>query len=250
MTVVVALDTLAVLFLALLVAALLRSHAEILKRLEAADRGASDRSGAARMDPSLAPVADGRSGARAIDIEGTTVDGEPATRALSTEKSGTLLAFLTSGCSTCGEFWRRFAAGTVVPGGADLLAVVKDSDHESPVKLRALAGGRVPMVMSSDAWEDYTVPVAPYFVFVHGGTIHSEGAASRWEQVESLLADAIAETPLGGPSLVRVDPRVGDGHPERIRAADQALEAAGIGPGDPRLYFGEEPPPGDLVVDG
>jgi hypothetical protein len=250
MTVALAIDTVAMLLLALLVAALLRSHAEVLRRLDSTTRA----TGAARplsADLHIAPAGEGRAGAVADPIVGTTMAGAPARRDLTDGETGTLLAFLTSGCSTCQDFWRTLAADPRVPGAARVVAVVKDAQFESPVKLQRLASDRVDVVMSSAAWDDYEVPLSPYFVFVDSNTglIHSEGAATRWEQVESLLADAIAETPLEPSRAVEHDQRLHDSHPERIRAADDALEAAGIGPGDPRLYFGEDPPAADRRTD-
>jgi hypothetical protein len=107
--------------------------------------------------------------------------------------------------------------------------VTKDSAHESPSKLRRLAPEGIPLVMSTATWERYEVPAAPYFVWVDGasGEIHGEGAASAWDQVASLLGDAIADVEVVeyGPS-----------GPERSARIDDELARAGIGPGHPSLY--------------
>jgi hypothetical protein len=142
----------------------------------------------------------------------------------------TLVAFLTSGCMTCMEFWRSFSERVPeLPDGGRLVIVVKDSSHESPSKLRRLAPGGIPVVMSTDAWERYEVPAAPYFVYVDGpsGEIHGEGAASSWAQVASLLRDALADA--------EPPPRGASG-PERSARIDEELARAGIGPGHPSLY--------------
>jgi hypothetical protein len=242
MAVVVALLFLAVLLLALMVAALLRSHAEVLRRLDS-PRSARAAADGSELDPRIAQPADGRAGDPALDVEGTTIGGERRRVALSGGGSRTLLAFLSSGCSSCRDFWDAFADGVPMPADAELVAVVKDLEVESPTKLRKLARDRVDVVMSSRAWSDYDVPVAPYFVFVDGerGEIHSEGAATRWEQVESLLSDAIAETPPQALRVTAFDPTVFDSHPDRIRAADEALAAAGIEPDDPSFYEYQPP---------
>jgi len=79
------------------------------------------------------------------------------------------------------------------------------------------------VVMSTDAWEVYRVPGAPYFVLVEGtGRIAGEGSAQSWRQVASLIGTA------GGDAEAARGPRE-----ERV---DDELAAAGILPGDPRLH--------------
>ena len=101
------------------------------------------------------------------------------------------------------------------------MVVTKSNDEESPAALLNLAPDNHTLVMSSQAWDDYGVPVAPYFVLVDGpsGTIEGEGAASTWPQVGSLLARAEADSEL-----------------ENEKRIDAELRAAGIERNDPRLY--------------
>ena len=49
--------------------------------------------------------------------------------------------------------------------------------------------------MSSEAWEHYDVPYAPYFVYVSGpaGRVVGEGVAAGWEEVRTLVANAVAD---------------------------------------------------------
>jgi hypothetical protein len=84
--------------------------------------------------------------------------------------------------------------------------------------------------MSSEAWEHYDIPYAPYFVYVSGpaGRVVGEGVAARWEQVQTLVANAVADGTTGRPRS-RADR-------ERDSTVDRALQEAGIGPGDPRLH--------------
>jgi hypothetical protein len=53
-------------------------------------------------------------------------------------------------------------------------------------------------VQSSRAWEDFGISMSPYFCFVDGATgdVRSEGAAMTWEQVASLLRDALLDEEL------------------------------------------------------
>ena len=88
----------------------------------------------------------------------------------------------------------------------------------------------MPVVMSSEAWDHYDIPYAPYFVYVSGpgGRVVGEGVAAGWEQVHTLVANAVADGTTGRPRS-RADRA-------RDSAVDLALEEAGIGPGDPRLH--------------
>jgi hypothetical protein len=147
-----------------------------------------------------------------------------------------LLAFLSSGCLTCEGFWETFsqAEPPAIPGGARVVAVTKDASHESPSRLRDLAGNALEVVMSSAAWREFDVPTSPYFVYVGpDGMILGEGAAASWPQVASLLRDAIGDAEAASVTVSRA------GGSERARRVDEELAAAGIGPGHPSLHPGE-----------
>ena len=226
MTALVVALTVAVLLLSVLVAGLLRSHAEILKALH--DLGAGlelDRTDGAPVPVTIEGVRTPRtSGAPAPDaLTGTTLDGESVGIALA-GGGDVLLAFLSSGCLTCQSFWEAFGApDLVVPGGARLLVVSKDLDEESGSALAARAPAAVPLVTSSQAWEDFGVPGSPYFVYVDGrGRVVGEGSAATWPAVATLMGQAQADAA----------PRGGAGRDQRDT---EALAAAGILPGDARL---------------
>jgi hypothetical protein len=212
MTVLVACETLLLVLLVLLVAGLLRSHAEILRRLGPPD-----------SDDWRLPEPGARSGGReARDIAGATLAGDALVIGLGASSPPTLLAFLSSGCGVCGRLWEDLRAGrpSELPSEVRLVAVVKDARAESPARLQALAPTSVPVVMSSAAWRDYAVPATPYFVYVEGGHVQGEGSAGGWKQIVSLLRDATADA----------------AHQNGARDAEDALAAAGIGPGHPSLY--------------
>ena len=158
-------------------------------------------------------------------LSGSTLDGESIVVSLRGGR-GTLLAFLSSGCTTCQAFWEAFATGDVdVPGGARLLVLSKDLDEESPSALAERAGGSVPLVVSSQAWEDFAVPGSPYFVLVDGaGTVVGEGSAATWPAVATLMGQAHDDR----PGAVR-------GRAGRDARDTEALAAAGIRAGDPSL---------------
>ncbi len=221
MTALVSVETVLLVLLVVLVAGLLRSHAEILRRLGPTED---------RERPIASPPATSRSAAqvRAAPLTGATPDGDVVTLAFDGAGSApTLLAFLTSGCSTCAGFWETLGERRLPPG-VQTLIVTRGSDRERPSRLRSLAPSRVPVVMSSQAWEDYRVPGAPYFVLVDG-LVRGEGVATTWQALAALVSDAIEDE--RGAEL-------GDAGTRRARGVDATLAAAGIGPEHPSLYPG------------
>jgi hypothetical protein len=227
----VAVETVLLVLIVVLLAGLLRSHAEILRRL-----GPADPAGPAEtIPPSAAPTRrrDGHSPAPVV--AGSTPSGDVVKLAFDGGAVGpTLLAFLTSGCSSCAAFWQRLG-GDQLPDRVQPVIVVRGRERESPSRLRSLGPSDVPVVMSSRAWEEYGVPGAPYFVLVDGG-VRGEGVATSWPALASLVADAIADEDAARDS-VRLGGAV-------RRPIDQTFAAAGIGPDDPSLYPGRTPDTG------
>jgi hypothetical protein len=204
LTVLVAVETVVLALLALLLVGLLRSHAEILRRLPGPRDGAAapaptaERAVSVPDLPAHLPGPRGGAGRPVVDIVGATLDG--AQLSISPTRTDTLVAFLSSGCLTCKTFWDGLRAEhrEPLPEGVRLVVVVKDREAESPSRLRDLAPPDIPVVMSSQAWADYDVAMSPYFLFVGAasGTVRSEGSASSWPQVRSLLADSIEDERL------------------------------------------------------
>src|SRR2546426_9647847 len=185
MTILIVAETFVLVVLTLLVAGLLRSHAEILRRLaqlEETERGQ-------RLE--LPPARE--QATPAVDVMGTTPDGAPVKVAVAGLREHTLLAFLSTGCLPCASLWKGLSPPNhpILPDRTRLILLTKDRSHESISKLRELAPQGVPVVMSSAAWDDYGVKGSPYFIYVEGpsGQGHSEGAAPNWEQVLSLVQD-------------------------------------------------------------
>ena len=221
MVVLVSILAVAVGLLTLLVAGLLRSHAEILRALQSL--GVSLDPDSEHQTPIQLTAPTRTAGAAAVDLAGVDPSGAPVTFAVAGVEHRTLLAFLSSTCLTCRGFWDAFADRRLaVPERARLLIVTKGVEAESPSVIRKLAPSGVHTVLSSAAWADYHVPVAPYFVLVDGaaGAVIGEGAAATWDQVRDLMSQSLE-----------------DGRPQdRPARVDAELRAAGIEPGHPSLY--------------
>ncbi len=237
--------TVAVALLGVLVAGLLRGHADVLRALHQmgvdldpsapAGRPAGPVSVAA---PGVRPTPGRPSAGDVMDLTGVTPAGDAVSLAVGGVGHDTLIAFLTSGCATCRAFWDAFRSGMLdVPGGARLVAVTRGGDAESPGAIAGLAG-TTPVVMSTEVWEHYDIPYAPYFVYVSGpaSRVMGEGVAAGWEEVKALVASAVADGTTAAAPLRRGLHERSRADQVRDDAVDQQLRAAGIEPGDPRLY--------------
>lgn len=264
----IVLEGLAIVLLAVLVIGLLRSHAEILRRLHELGAGIFDedprpadgvttavelsRPPDIRTQPGVAeprPIATQTTRAAAVaqavahDIVGTTPSGGAIAAGVLGTGHTTLIAFLTSGCATCQNFWQAFGAGeaAALPGrDTRLVIVTAGPDRESPASVQAVAPHGLTTVMSSQAWEDYGVPVSPYFILVDGPSsrVIGEGAAATWGQVFELLTKAVADAGIDAEGRAVVTPRPQGrlSGAERSARAQDDLAAAGIEAGHPSLY--------------
>ena len=215
MTAVVAALAVVVAVLALLVVGLLRSHAEILRRLHVLDAdGPATTGGPAAAEGPAAGATGGtggeavvpsrrqRAGRTAADVVGQTPEGDAVALRVAGVDHDTLLLFLSSGCVTCGEFWDGLVAGRVVaPPGTRVAVVTRGAAHESPATVADLAPAGVPLVMSDEAWTDHRVSGSPYAVHVDGasGRVVGEGTGQDWTQVARLLAEATGDAAYAGP---------------------------------------------------
>jgi hypothetical protein len=175
----------------------------------------------------------------AADLTGTLPSGGAAHAAIVGVDHSTLLAFLSTGCGTCGTFWEALGEhrDAPLPGTATRLVVVTNGpDAEAPAAVADLAPAGVLTLMSSEAWDVYDVPVSPYFVLVDGpsGRIVGEGAGTSWSQILDLLGRAVADSRPAPRTRRTVPPRMGG--QDRAERVDAELLAAGIAPGDPSLY--------------
>jgi hypothetical protein len=237
-TLVIVLAVVAVLQLVLL-GGLLRSHAEILRRLhdlgagadpDASSPAASTRDEPLRTVPGIpapgpAPPVEGR---RAVDLEGISPTGDVLALRVLDVPHDTILVFLSSSCTGCQPFWPAMADPDV-PDDTRVIVVTREEPDEDREAIAELAPPGATVVMSSRAWDSHDVPGSPYVVHVDGssGRVRGEGTAGSWPAVRTLLLRGAA----GGDARAKAaaDAR-------RERDADRHLLAAGIAPGDPSLY--------------
>ena len=222
MEIIVGIETLLLVSISVLVAGMLRTHGEILKAL---NLGPEESVMDASPPPQPPANVDERLFAPAADITGENLERTPLTVTMRGTQN-TLLGFLTSGCLACVRFWDALSSpdnGLDLPAGARLILVTKDVGEESLAKLRNLAPSAYPVVMSSQAWVDYDVPGAPYFVWINGpsATVRGVGSSDKIEGVLNLLRDQLNEEALPDASADR---------------DERELLAAGITPGHPSLY--------------
>ena len=228
MTLLVILLDIAVGVLSVIVFGLLRTHAEIIRALDRAGvslDGSSTTSRVALSPTPMRPAAD----VDVDDIIGTVPGGGPVKVALGGEHH-TLLAFLSSGCRTCASFWEAFADPALeLPGDHTRLVIVaQDPQHDSASRLAELAPTGTRLVCSSAAWQALEIPGSPYFALVDGRSrsVIGSGTATSWEQISGLLTQAVNDARLAEGGFPTVD---------------DALAAAGIGPGHPSLYPDRDP---------
>lgn len=215
------------------VVGLLRSHAEILRRLAAVEGDGAD--GGTVPERMVGASTD------AFDIVGETLAGDSVKVRLGPGSPTTLLAFLSSGCAACGPLWESLQRDSRVPAGARLVIVVKGPAEESATRLRELAPRAREVLMSTEAWRDYSIPGSPHFVLVDGGSgqVAGRGTAASWEQIVSMVEQAVSDT---SHSATETAPSRARTTSERAGRAEQALAAAGITAGHPSLYPAGNPP--------
>jgi hypothetical protein len=238
MTVLVVLESIVLALLVALVVGLLRTHAEVLRRLHELGAGIYETDQPRTTQADLAGrVADGVAAPRpetgprteVVDIVGVTPRGSAVSVAVGGDDRLTLLAFLSTGCTTCGDFWRAWRDGEALQlaglGQPRVVIVTKGPENEHPHSDTTLAPATTSTVMSNAAWADYHVTASPYIVLVDGRAgVNGEGSAASFAQLRGVL-----ERGRGDRSSV-IDVR---DDPGRV---DAELRRAGIVPGHHSLY--------------
>lgn len=237
-SIVIALALVLILF-AVLVIGLLRSHGEILRRLDSMGAGMGDGHDHGDLlhlssNQNKGPSASGQ-------IMGVSLEGDPIVISPTSGSAPTLLAFLSTSCSSCTPFWESLDTGFRYFGGHQyrILLLTRGESEESPTRAQALRRGDAEVIMTDGPWEEFGVPGAPYFVLVQSGTGHilGEGSASNFKALEEFLVDASNDQTW---DLEQANPNKADA--AREERVDTDLMRAGMDPGDPRLY----PDKGDL----
>lgn len=220
-----------ILLLTVLVAGLLRSHAEILRTLDRLGAGEDSQPTGRGGGIGLGPTRRSQEKASTDSITGVTLDGQTRSIALTGTRGFVLVAFLSSGCTTCKPFWASFDRELDLPH-PDIRTVIvtKDASEESASDLQTLAPRDVPVVLSSETWDAFRVPGTPYFQLIDAadGSVLGEGSAANWSRLLDMIRRSIGDEHADS-SLRRTTA-------ERLVDSDEELRRAGIAPGDEVLY--------------
>lgn len=219
-----------ILLLLVLVAGLLRSHADILRKLDALGAGEDSqiiRSGQ-NGDVTRTPMR--TEPASLAAISGQTPLGDTASVALKDSRGYVLVAFMSTGCTTCKPFWKAFRDGMDMPR-ADIRPVIvtKGTHEESPGEIRERAPLDITTIMSSETWDAFRVPGTPYFQLVNteSGVVVGEGSAGSWPRLVEMIERSLGDE---GVSPIALTTR------QRYEDSSSTLRESGIEPGDPSLY--------------
>jgi hypothetical protein len=231
-------------FLTMIVVGLLRSHAEILRKLDSLGAGLEmDGSGHSHDNQLTLSAKPKAAQGLTPDLVGVNPDGEPVAISTSIGTDPLLIAFLSTTCSSCSVFWENLDGSERYFGGVRHRVVIATlgADDESPTRAQSLVRGSADVVMTSQGWEDFEVPGAPFFAVIDPERgIVGEGSATTYDALEEFLVDSTNDSRWDRRRAQR--DRTGE---EREARIDQELRAAGIGPGDPRLYPEPEKSPDD-----
>lgn len=224
MTAIVLIEAIVILLLLILMAGLLKSHAEILRQLNRLGVGEDVLGG--NVSPALKGA--GMEKAPTTQLSGVDPHGSPRVVTLGHGHGATLIAFLSSGCASCQVFWEKLSGDYELPTpDTRVVIVTKGAGSESPSRISELAPEGIPLVMSDDTWDVFRVPLTPYFLLVDSDSrVLGEGSGTTWDHLLSLFrrSAADAEHPAGLDTEAR------------RRFSDERLTGSGIEPGDSALY--------------
>jgi hypothetical protein len=150
----------------------------------------------AGLRPIPSGLADAQPGWAAPDISGVRPSGSRLEAPIDGFDQLVLLAFLTTRCDGCDEFWRglRDDERVELPGSVSTVVVTRGPGTLSPAGVEQVAAGinRVPVIMSDGAWTDYRVTGYPFFVLVDAPTrmVIGETVGFGWTDVISMIGAA------------------------------------------------------------
>lgn len=226
---------LVIVLLAAVVIGLLKSNAEVLRRLDRLGVRLEDDPSSGPHQPSPIEFSPRRDrGAPVPPISGIVPDGEPVVASPMAGHDPVLLAFLSTSCSSCTGFWENLSDSTKRIGERQhrVIIVTLGPEEESPTRASSLRRGDAQVIMSSSSWDDYQVPGAPYFVLVDPTSgIVGEGSVSTYDSLAGFLDDTANDREWDRRN--RVGDRTDRDREDRI---NDELTNAGFLPDDPRFY--------------
>ena len=236
--------TVVVALLTILVAGLLRSHADILRALHSLGAGVGDPVTTEAPGPvpiAMSPPLPGeRNSISVFDLSGSTPSGDGIALSVAGADQLTLIAFLSSGCTSCAGIWKAMVqTPEELPQNVRLVVATKGPEFESPPEVAARASGAsFPVVMSTEAWGGLRRCPAPV---LRAGRRPAE--PPHWRGDRQYLPPGPRSRSAGRTRNPRCRHRGCDTEPG-VRwsrwpgktANDAELIRAGILPGDPSLY--------------
>lgn len=221
MTTVVIIEAVVIVLLLVLVAGLLNSHAEILRRLDRLSGSGDEPTQARRLGTT------GLGKAPTGQISGVDPEGSAVSVSLDHGRGETLLAFLSTGCASCRVFWEELGNQPELPTPTTRPVIVtKGPRSESPSKVAELAPDQIRLIMSDEAWDAFKVPLTPYFMLVDtDGGVVGEGSSTNMDNLLGLFRQSARDS-----SPVRLNTR------GREELTDAQLRNSGVEPGDPSLF--------------
>ena len=178
----------AVALLAVIAVAQGRALGSAARRLELLERRVARRERRDDAPPAAEPATEAAAvDGDAVDVRGADPEGEPTVVPLTATSRPTLLAFLSTSCGICVGLWERLLAGELQPEAPGVVPVVvtKDAALEDVDRIRQLSSAALPVVLSSEAWDDYEVPGSPYVMVVSAapGSVATEGSVATWDDL-------------------------------------------------------------------
>jgi hypothetical protein len=135
---------------------------------------------------------------RATDVVGTSPEGRQLEVRLADVGPQVLLAFLSTHCNGCDEFWAGMSdvAAQDLPASVSTVVVTRGPDSVDPAEVGRLASGsKVPVVMSDQAWVDFQVMGYPLFILVDAAQrcVIGESVGFGWTDIVAMVRSAGAE---------------------------------------------------------
>jgi hypothetical protein len=135
----------------------------------------------------------------AADLTGVSPEGSRLEVRLGDCGGQVLLAFLTTRCDGCDEFWAGMAdtGAEGLPSSVSTVVVTRGPETVDRAEVARAASGTsgVPVVMSDQAWVDYQVMGYPFFILVDATErcVIGETVGFGWAEIVAMVRSSESE---------------------------------------------------------